>query len=518
MKLRQFKGALIFLWATPLTLSLLRPLSLARCLPLCCNVMLAGMAAENKRVADTQTLTGFWSYTRADAQNSGGRLDALRHLVLNELGLAVGTRPAVELWHDTSSIPYGKDWELTISQAVDRATFFVPIVTPAFLQSQWCWRELRMFIGRQSISGRSDLIFPIFYIEVGRVDVNDPDQCQDRAAFELLRARQGMNFVALRNKDLQSHEVSAEIERLAWNIRDAALPALAAAANAAARAAREAVEAARANPIRNQAEEPVRTAATRSRTDKTTADRAGAASVVDQAIGPSTPVSGSEPTQTGLDLRQSVEIDLTEAFAGTKVNVRVPALRTCSDCNGSGRVGRDACSICSGTGVMQRERSLEVKLPAGIEDGTRIRLAGEGNSGAPGTPNGDLYVRVAIRPHPFFQRELANVLMRVPLRMTQAALGDTIEVPLVDGTRAAVKIPPGTQTGDQFRLRNKGFTVLRSPARGDMFIQVAVETPQSLSLRERELLEQLAVESRKNAGGSPDNTGFFAQVKKFFEG
>ncbi|MBN8898755.1 MAG: molecular chaperone DnaJ, partial [Rhodospirillales bacterium] len=238
---------------------------------------------------------------------------------------------------------------------------------------------------------------------------------------------------------------------------------------------------------------------------------------------------GSGRPRSGADIRQAVEIDLAEAFAGTKVNLRVPTRvtceacggtgsedksrsadtcgtchgagkvraqqgfflieRTCPTCGGSGRVVRNPCRICRGAGTVQRERSLQVAVPAGVEDGTRIRLAGEGEAGGPGAANGDLYVHVAIRPHEFFQRDAANILLRVPLRMTQAALGGEVEVPVIDGSKAKVKIPPGTQTGDQFRLRGKGFSVLRSPARGDMFIQVAVETPQNLTAKQRELLE-----------------------------
>jgi molecular chaperone DnaJ len=263
-------------------------------------------------------------------------------------------------------------------------------------------------------------------------------------------------------------------------------------------------------------------------------------------------------TRTGADIRQAVEISLEEAFAGTKSNLRVPTRvtceactgtgsedkskpaetctmcqgagkvraqqgfflieRTCPTCNGAGKTIRQPCRICRGTGTVQRERSLQVSIPAGVEDGTRIRLQGEGEAGGQGTQNGDLYVHVAVRPHAIFQREQANVLMRVPLRMTQAALGGDIEVPVIDGTKAKVKIPPGTQTGDQFRLRGKGFSVLRSTQRGDMFIQVAVETPQHLSAKQRELLEQFEAEATKSNKHSPENEGFFAKVKEFFEG
>jgi molecular chaperone DnaJ len=267
---------------------------------------------------------------------------------------------------------------------------------------------------------------------------------------------------------------------------------------------------------------------------------------------------GGGRTRSGADVRQGVEISLADAFAGTKVNLRVPTRvkcescngtgsedkgraaetcptcqgagkvrqqqgfflveRTCPTCAGQGRVIRNPCRVCSGAGTVQRERSLQVAIPAGVEDGTRIRLTGEGEAGGAGAQNGDLYVHVSIRPHDFFQREQANILMRVPLRMTQAALGDEIEVPVIDGSRAKVKIPAGTQTGDQFRLRGKGFSVLRSAARGDMFIQVAVETPQNLSARQRELLEAFEAEAQSGGKGSPDHEGFFAKVAAFFEG
>ena len=179
---------------------------------------------------------------------------------------------------------------------------------------------------------------------------------------------------------------------------------------------------------------------------------------------------------------------------------------------------RNPCKVCHGAGTVQRERNLQVAIPAGVEDGTRIRLAGEGEAGGQGAPPGDLYVHVAVRPHQIFQRDGANIFMRVPLRMTQAALGGDIEVPVIDGTKAKVKIPPGSQTGDQFRLRGKGFSVLRSAARGDMYIQVAVETPQHLTRRQRELLEEFEAEAQGHTKGSPESEGFFAKVKEFFEG
>jgi molecular chaperone DnaJ len=267
---------------------------------------------------------------------------------------------------------------------------------------------------------------------------------------------------------------------------------------------------------------------------------------------------GRRGPRGGSDLRQQVEIDLAQAFTGTKIEMRVPTRvacdacagtgsegrerqanncstcggagkvraqqgfflieRTCPTCGGTGKVIRNPCRVCSGAGTVQRERTLSVAIPAGVEDGTRIRLSGEGEAGPQGAPPGDLYVHVALRAHPIFQRDGANIFCRVPVRMTQAALGGEIEVPVIDGTRAKVKVPPGAQSGDQFRLRSKGFSVLQSAARGDMYIQIAVETPQHLTKRQRELLEEFESEAKEHAKGNPETEGFFAKVKEFFEG
>jgi molecular chaperone DnaJ len=266
---------------------------------------------------------------------------------------------------------------------------------------------------------------------------------------------------------------------------------------------------------------------------------------------------GGRNSRAGADLRAQVEIDLADAFTGTKVELKVPTRvacdacagtgsekkqaerdtcatcggagkvraqqgfflveRTCPTCGGMGRVVRNPCRVCSGSGTVPRDRSLAVTIPAGVEDGTRIRLGGEGEAGGAGAPAGDLYVHVAIRPHDIFQRDGANIYCRVPLRMTQAALGGDVEVPVIDGSRAKVKVTPGTQTGDQFRLRGKGFSVLRSAARGDMYIQVAVETPLNLTPRQRELLEEFEA-AAANKTGSPETEGFFAKMAAFFEG
>ncbi|WP_043359977.1 molecular chaperone DnaJ [Belnapia sp. F-4-1] len=260
----------------------------------------------------------------------------------------------------------------------------------------------------------------------------------------------------------------------------------------------------------------------------------------------------------GADLRTTVEISLEEAFGGTKSTVRVPSSvsceacngtgaeagstaaqtcptcqgagkvraqqgfflieRTCPTCGGQGKIIKNPCKVCQGAGRVQRDRNLNVSIPAGVEDGTRIRLAGEGEAGLRGAPAGDLYVDIGIRQHPIFQRDGANIFVRVPLRMTQAALGGAVEVPVIDGGRARVTIPAGTQAGDQFRLRAKGFSVLRSAARGDMYVQVSVETPQNLSKRQRELLEEFEAEAAKGGRTSPESEGFFAKVKEFWDG
>jgi molecular chaperone DnaJ len=254
---------------------------------------------------------------------------------------------------------------------------------------------------------------------------------------------------------------------------------------------------------------------------------------------------GADRAQTGADLRAQVEIDLAEAFTGVKTNVRIPTRvtcdactgsgsadknagadtcgtcggagrvraqqgfflveRTCPTCGGTGRTVRNPCRVCSGAGTVPRDKTLAVAIPAGVEDGTRIRLSGEGEAGGRGAQPGDLYVHVAIRPHDIFQRDGANIFCRVPLRLTQAALGGEVEVPTIDGSAAKVKIPAGTQTGEQFRLRGKGFSVLRSSQRGDMYIQVAVETPQNLTRRQRELLEEFEMEAKGHSTGSPEH-------------
>lgn len=259
--------------------------------------------------------------------------------------------------------------------------------------------------------------------------------------------------------------------------------------------------------------------------------------------------------ERGADLRYNMEISLPEAFSGKTAQVRVPTSVTCTTCSGSGaksgtrpsscptcgghgkvrasqgfftiertcpgcqgrgEIISDPCGSCQGSGRVMRERTLSVNIPAGVEDGTKIRLAGEGEAGLRGGPAGDLYIFLSIKPHEFFQRDGADIFCRVPISMTTAALGGQIDVPAIDGEKSRVKIPEGTESGKQFRLKGKGMPVLRSKVMGDMYIQVEVETPKSLTRKQRELLE--AFERESNRETSPQSSGFFTKVKEFFEG
>jgi molecular chaperone DnaJ len=265
---------------------------------------------------------------------------------------------------------------------------------------------------------------------------------------------------------------------------------------------------------------------------------------------------GEQSRGRGADLRYNLEIDLHEAFSGKQATIRVPSSvkcdgcqgsggekgsspiscpschgsgkvrasqgfftieRTCVACHGAGRIIEKPCRTCGGAGRVRKERSLSVNIPAGVEDGTRIRLAGEGEAGMRGAPPGDLYIFLSVASHRLFQRDGANLHCRVPIPMTTAALGGSIEVPAVDGSRARITIPPGAQHGQQFRLRGKGMSVLRSPARGDMLVEIAVETPVNLTKRQQELLQEFEKAAAKNKQNSPQSEGFFAKFKEFWE-
>ena len=258
--------------------------------------------------------------------------------------------------------------------------------------------------------------------------------------------------------------------------------------------------------------------------------------------------------QRGSDLRYNMEVSLIDAFKGKTAQIKVPTSitcgtcdgsgakpgtapttcqtcggagavrasqgfftveRTCPSCHGRGQTIGDPCTDCSGQGRVNKERTLSVNIPAGVEDGTRIRLAGEGEAGLRGGPTGDLYIFLSLKPHEFFQRDGSDLFCSVPISMPTAAVGGDIEVPTIDGNKARVTIPEGTQSGKQFRLRSKGMPVLRSTQTGDMYIQVSVETPVNLSKKQKNLLKEFESEKRDN---SPQSEGFFSKAKTFWEG
>jgi molecular chaperone DnaJ len=185
--------------------------------------------------------------------------------------------------------------------------------------------------------------------------------------------------------------------------------------------------------------------------------------------------------------------------------------RTCPGCQGRGQVIDDPCPSCTGSGRVTRERTLSVNIPAGVEDGTRIRLAGEGEAGVRGGAAGDLYIFLSLGAHDFFQRDGADLHCRVPISMVQAALGGEFEAPTIDGGKTRVKVPEGTQSGRRFRLQGKGMPVLRSRQVGDMYVQIVVETPQKLTKKQRELLAEF--ERLSSQDTHPESTGFFGKVK-----
>lgn len=264
---------------------------------------------------------------------------------------------------------------------------------------------------------------------------------------------------------------------------------------------------------------------------------------------------GRSGRERGSDLRYNMEITLTDAYKGKTAEIVVPTSmpcepcggsgakpgtkpatcstcaghgkvrasqgfftieRTCHTCQGRGEVISDPCDTCRGQGRVQRERTLSVNIPAGVEDGTRIRLAGEGEAGLRSGPAGDLYIFLSLQPDAFFQRDGSDVFCQAPISMVKAALGGHIDVPTLEESVTRVKIPPGTESGKQFRLKGKGMPILRTKMMGDMYIQVDVETPKNLTKKQRELLEEFEKLSKNDT--SPESHGFFAKVKDFFDG
>ena len=265
---------------------------------------------------------------------------------------------------------------------------------------------------------------------------------------------------------------------------------------------------------------------------------------------------GQSESNQGADLRFNITITLEEAYKGLQKTIRIPtfvkcdscsgqgadkgsSIKTCSTCRGHGKVQtrqgfmviervcptcsgagkmiEKPCKGCSGAGRKRQEKSLSVNVPAGVDEGTRIRLQGEGEAGVRGGLNGDLYLFVSIAQHKFFQREGHNIYFQVPITMITATLGGSIEVPTIDGGKAKVTIPEGTQNNSQFRIKGKGMSILRSSAHGDMFIRVSVETPSNLTEKQKELLLEFEKQQGKHSS-SPASEGFFKKIKDFWSG
>ncbi len=263
--------------------------------------------------------------------------------------------------------------------------------------------------------------------------------------------------------------------------------------------------------------------------------------------------SGGSTTMRGSDLQYAHDITLEDAFKGKEVTIKIPVNdtcdkchgsgaesgkgaeecptchgsgrmraqqgfftieRTCSTCGGAGSIIKDPCKKCNGAGRVRKEKTLKVQVPGGIDAGRRIRLAGEGEAGLRGGPSGDLYVLVNIKPHKLFQRDGSNLYCRVPIPMTTASLGGELEVASIDGSRNMVKIPAGTQTGQQFRLKGKGMSIMRSDARGDLFIEIFVETPVNLNTKQKDMMKKLADDlSTEKSGHSPESESFMKKMK-----
>jgi molecular chaperone DnaJ len=262
---------------------------------------------------------------------------------------------------------------------------------------------------------------------------------------------------------------------------------------------------------------------------------------------------GRSRASRGSDLRYNLEISLEDAYSGLQKSINVPTSVQCSPCNGSGAAGgsepstcptcsgmgkvrasqgfftvertcpscsgmgqviSNPCSSCGGQGRSNKDRSLSVNVPAGVETGTRIRLSNEGEAGLRGGPAGDLYIFIEVREHKIFQRDGSSLFCRIPVSMSGAALGGDIEVPTMDGGRSRVKIPAGSQSGRQMRLRGKGMPAIKSAQKGDMFIEIAVETPVNLTSKQRELLREFEALSEDN---NPESKSFFSSVKSFWD-
>ena len=258
--------------------------------------------------------------------------------------------------------------------------------------------------------------------------------------------------------------------------------------------------------------------------------------------------SQSDDFGRGNDIKADVSISLKEAFTGVKKTISTSVFVPCEECHGSGGEGRKTCptcqgrgrvrrqngffmmetpcptcggagstiekpcSCCHGSGRVRKNKTLEVSIPAGVDTGVRMRLAGEGDAGTNNAPAGDLYVFVSVEENKLFVRQDKHLVCHIVVPMTTAALGGEVEIPMIDGSIDKIQIPAGTQNGHEMKLKGKGMPILRSSSRGDLFIKVSVETPTGLSKRQKELLREF-----ENEGSSfPKASAFFNEIKKFF--
>ena len=262
---------------------------------------------------------------------------------------------------------------------------------------------------------------------------------------------------------------------------------------------------------------------------------------------------GRKQQSRGSDLRYNLSISLEEAFAGLEKTINIPSAVTCGSCNGTGAAGgsspttcptcsgvgkvrapqgfftvdrgcptcsgvgqiiKNPCSSCGGQGTQKKDKALSVNVPPGVETGTRIRLAGEGETAPRGGVSGDLYIFIEVSKHKIFERDGLNLFCRVPVSMAKASLGGEVEVPTIDGGRSRVRIPAGSQSGRQMRLKGKGMPAIKTIQKGDMFIEMAVETPVNLTAKQKELLQEFEELSEDN---NPETNSFFSSVKTFWE-
>ena len=262
---------------------------------------------------------------------------------------------------------------------------------------------------------------------------------------------------------------------------------------------------------------------------------------------------GRKQQSRGSDLRYNLSISLEEAFAGLQKTINIPSAVTCGSCNGTGAAGgsspttcptcsglgkvratqgfftvergcptcsgvgqiiKNPCSSCGGQGTQKKDKALSVNVPPGVETGTRIRLAGEGETAPRGGVSGDLYIFIEVSKHKIFERDGLNLFCRVPVSMAKASLGGEVEVPTIDGGRSRVRIPAGSQSGRQMRLKGKGMPAIKTIQKGDMFIEMAVETPVNLTAKQKELLQEFDELSEDN---NPETNSFFSSVKTFWE-